>query len=197
MTRSTFITGTATDLIILTSEYIETMQGWMNDHAVTQYLSAGAWPMYLQGEQAWLESLPKDGHLHLGIWHKRDQKLIGSCGLHEIDHIHQLAELGIVIGEKDYWGQGVGREAITRIVQHGFDWLNLRHITLRVLGNNPRAQGLYEQCGFVHTGTIPEHVLKAGQWVDEVHMLCRRDEWNQSEADTMKQRINHMVTSSQ
>lgn len=40
-----------------------------------------------------------------------DGECIGTCGLFNIDLNARHAELGIGIGDKDYWGRGYGREA--------------------------------------------------------------------------------------
>src|SRR4051794_26545212 len=42
-----------------------------------------------------------------------DEKLIGDCGLHALDQRSGTAELGIGIGDRDYWGRGYGREAVS------------------------------------------------------------------------------------
>ena len=193
MGRTVFLRGCKLDLVLLTTEDADTLQGFMNDHGVTQYLGRGEWPMHHKDELSWIESLPQEGHLVLGIWHQEDRQLIGSCGLHGIDHIHQLAELGIVIGNKDYWNGGLGTEAVILLCQHGFNWLNLRHITLRVLGNNARGQRCYERCGFKYMGSFPMHFLKNGVWHDEVHMLCTRDTFCVSPQTELKERVSHMV----
>ena len=41
---------------------------------------------------------------------KKDSACLGTAGLYEIDHRLQLAEFGISIGDKAYWGKGVGGE---------------------------------------------------------------------------------------
>jgi len=191
-----FLKGNLLALVLLTPDDTSTMQGYMNDHEVTQFLGRDALPMYAHQEKAWLESLPKEGHLVLGIWHRSDEKLIGSCGLHGIDYLNQLAELGILIGDKDYWNGGCGTEAVQLLCAHGFNWLNLRHITLRVLGNNPRGVRCYERCGFVRTGVIPGHVLKAGQWHDEIHMLLTKETLTLTRSSEMETKIAHMAENS-
>lgn len=179
MTRNIFLTQESIALVLLTKEDAPDLQRWMNDPTVNRFLGRGALPLYLSHEEDWIDSLSKrTDHLTLGIWHTPDQQLIGSMGLHQIDQLNQTAELGVVIGEAKYWSQGLGTKTISLLCQHGFTRLNLRHITLRVLGNNPRGQTCYKRLGFTCTGTVPKHVFKEGAWHDEVHMLLTEGSFN-------------------
>ena len=58
-----------------------------------------------------------------------DGEFIGGCGLHAFDQRSGTAELGIGIGERDYWGRGYGREAVSLLVDYGFRMHNLRKIS--------------------------------------------------------------------
>ena len=54
-----------------------------------------------------------------GIEPIQDMKLIGNTGLFPIDWENRTAELGIVIWNKQYWGQGMGTEATQLLLIHG------------------------------------------------------------------------------
>ena len=55
-------------------------------------------------------------HAHVfSIVDKASDELIGRCMLFQVDPVNRSAKMGIVIGEKAYWGQGYGREA-TRLL---------------------------------------------------------------------------------
>ena len=45
-----------------------------------------------------------------------------------------------------------------------------RRLTLRVLGPNAVARGLYEACGFTVEGVLREEFLLDGRYVDDVLM---------------------------
>lgn len=71
----------------------------------------------------------------------------GYMGLKGISRITRSAELGIILDRAVIDG-GVGREAITWLLNHGFFNLNLERIFLEVLPWNERAIHLYESLGF-------------------------------------------------
>jgi RimJ/RimL family protein N-acetyltransferase len=106
-----------------------------------------------------------------------DNKFIGQCALFRFNETHLTAELGITIGDKEYWGLGYGREAIMLLIDYGFRLRNLRKIYLTVNGTNARAIGAYKACGFIEEGRWRSHVWSNGQYIDLVCMGLLRDEW--------------------
>src|SRR5512136_2224663 len=88
---------------------------WFNDPEVTQYLVTYM-PMSQVQEERWFEAqLEQHDGFILGI-ETLDGKLIGNLGLVHIDWKNRRAGLGVVLGEKEYWGQGYGTDAITTLL---------------------------------------------------------------------------------
>jgi RimJ/RimL family protein N-acetyltransferase len=106
-------------------------------------------------------------------------ELIGLCGLHDIDHFQQRAEVGIRLG-KEHWGRGYGQDAVRTLVDYGFRHLNLTKISLRVLADDERAVGAYRKAGFVEEGRLREHAWYDGAKHDELVMAVFRDDWKPS-----------------
>jgi RimJ/RimL family protein N-acetyltransferase len=106
-----------------------------------------------------------------------DGRLIGQCALFAIDQVAQVCELGITIGDRDYWGRGYGREAVGLLLAYAFRYRNLRRVYLRVHGRNERARRSYAACGFVEEGRLRDHVWSDGAYDDLVLMGVLRREW--------------------
>jgi len=106
-----------------------------------------------------------------------DGKMIGGCGLSNFNHTAQTCELGIGIGDKDYWGRGYGREALRLLLDYAFRLRNFRKVWLWVHADNERAIRAYRACGFVEEGRLRQHVFSNGRYVDAVYMGIFRDEW--------------------
>ncbi|MGB4596133.1 MAG: GNAT family protein [Anaerolineaceae bacterium] len=104
---------------------------------------------------------------------------IGTISLFRIDTIARSAELGIAIGEKAYWNQGFGSEAIRILLNEGFYKYNLHRIELQVYARNHRAIKAYEKVGFVHEGTKREATYRDGEYMDMLMMSVLRPEWDQ------------------
>jgi RimJ/RimL family protein N-acetyltransferase len=104
-------------------------------------------------------------------------KFIGICALFHHNVEARTCELGITIGDKDYWGQGNGREAIQLLLHYAFHYRNLRRVYLEVNGTNERAIRAYRACGFVEEGRLRQHVWSEGAYIDLIHMGILRKEW--------------------
>lgn len=74
--------------------------------------------------------------------------LIGRLGVFGIDWDKMEGELGIVIGEKEYWGQGYGRDAVRTLAHHLFTTSSLERIFLYTFADNIRAQKSFAAAGF-------------------------------------------------
>jgi len=61
-------------------------------------------------------------------------------------------EIQIVIGEKKYWGKGLGTQALKQAIDIAFNRLNYKEIYLEVRPDNLRAINLYKNCGFKKIG---------------------------------------------
>ena len=81
-----------------------------------------------------------------------DGKHIGNCTYYDIDKTRGEAELGIMIGNRNYWDQGYGVDAVTTLVNYIFQRTKLNRIYLKTLVSNTRAQKCFAKCGFTPYG---------------------------------------------
>ncbi len=81
-----------------------------------------------------------------------DGKHIGMCGVYNFDA--NDGQIGIRIGDKEYWGKGYGTDAVSILVNYCLTTLHIAHIWLKVLPTNARAIRCYEKCGFTKCGKI-------------------------------------------
>lgn len=77
-----------------------------------------------------------------------DGKHIGNCSYHNISETNGETELGIMIGNRDYWNKGYGTDVVTTLVNYVFSQTNLNRIYLKTLESNTRAQKCFQKCGF-------------------------------------------------
>lgn len=106
-----------------------------------------------------------------------DGLFIGGCALFNFDHVARRCELGITIGDKNYWGRGYGADAVRLLLAYAFRHHNVYRVYLSVNSNNTRAIGAYGRCGFVEEGRLRSHVWSNGEYIDLVQMGILRDEW--------------------
>lgn len=105
---------------------------------------------------------------------------IGITSLINIDFKNRNAECIIDIGEKEYWGQGYGTEALHILVNYAFQELNLHRVSLRVFSFNEKAIHLYKKLGFKEEGTSRQSLFRNGKWYDLIHMGVLKAEYIQN-----------------
>ncbi len=106
---------------------------------------------YLSSYREELER-PGAGYYHFAI-ETHDGRHIGNCMLYDIDEDKREAQLGILIGERDYWDRGYGQEAVDELLKQGFEMARIWRVYLNTLRDNFRAQKCFERCGFKNCGT--------------------------------------------
>jgi RimJ/RimL family protein N-acetyltransferase len=124
---------------------------------------------------------PNAPRIFFGIQTKPDAaepcKPLGFMGLVEIAFHHRTGMLGTRIGEPEYWGGGYGTDALLLIVDYAFDWLDLRRLWLKTMGNNVRVHRQMAKVGFVREGEQREASYADGEPVGWVHYGLLREEW--------------------
>ena len=90
---------------------------------------------------------PTPGSHHYSI-DTLDGRFIGNCMYYDMDTVNLEAELGIVIGDRDYWSDGYGYDAVTTLLDHMFNARSLKRVYLHTLEWNGRAQKSFSKCGF-------------------------------------------------
>lgn len=83
-----------------------------------------------------------------------DGKHIANCGYYGIDRAKGEAELGILVGNRDYWNKGYGADIVSTLVSYIFRHTNLKRIHLKTLNSNIRAQKCFKKCGFTPCGNL-------------------------------------------
>jgi RimJ/RimL family protein N-acetyltransferase len=151
---------------------------WLSDMEVRRWLAMSeAPPPTLESEQEWYQQRKQDPTCVLWSIESEGGRLVGDVGLGLIDKTHRRAEVGIFIGDKSFWGRGLGADAISRVLRYAFDELGLRRVQLYVDEDNLRAIRCYKKCGFVREGLLRSYRLREGKPVNEILMAALREEF--------------------
>ncbi len=143
-------------------DLVPTYLTWVNNPEVNCYLTLWGSAMSLEDEEKWYEEASAGPSQRILTVYRREELVpIGNAGLHDIDFRNGSAELGIMLGESDYWGMGLGTEATQLMLDFGFTGLGLHCIHLRALSCNARAIRCYEKVGFKRAGRLRE-VMRIG-----------------------------------
>ena len=83
-----------------------------------------------------------------------DGKHIGSCTVYDIDEKKGEAQIGILIGEREYWEHGYGTDAMKTMTDFVFRTTTLNRLYLKTLDWNTRAQKSFAKVGFIPCGEL-------------------------------------------
>ena len=155
---------------------------WFNDPEVRKYLMIYE-PMSRVKEERWFEALldMRDRYFFV-IETVRDEAWvsIGTVDLFRVDWKNRTANFGITLGEKSFWGQGLGTDATFTALLFAFQELNLNRVELEVFEYNLQAVRCYEKVGFRREGTRRQAFFQAVCYHDVYLMGILREEFLES-----------------
>ena len=100
-----------------------------------------------------------------------DGEHIGNCMYYDVDLRRGRAELGIMIGKREYWGRGYGTDAVSALLEYVFANMSIDLVYLHTLEWNERARRAFAKAGLRET----VNVRRSG--LDFVKMEIGRQEW--------------------
>ena len=163
----------------INAEDIEKFTQWLNDFGVTDYLGISGTLTTLQSEKKYLEESDNTVAGFAIVTLDKDE-MIGTVSLNRINNTHRGATLGIFIGNKEYWNNAYGTEAIRLILDYGFNYMNLHSVRLSLLSFNERALKCYKKCGFKEAGRLRENRYINGKYHDTIYMDILAEEFNEN-----------------
>lgn len=169
--KSPVIVGEKIYLRALEIEDVNGFYHWLNDQEVSRYTSHGVFPVTREDEEKWLSDVTKNKNtIVLAIIDKKTDIHIGNCAIQKINWIARHGEFAIIIGEKKFWGKGIGTEVAKLLIGHAFKSLNLNKVWLGVNAQNKGAVRSFEKAGFVREGVLRQEIYRNGRYYDVVRM---------------------------
>ena len=105
-----------------------------------------------------------------------DGSYLGEAVLSELDPDNETCGFRIALAGPQVYGRGFGTEITRLVVGYALDTVGLHRVELQVYAFNPRAQRVYEKCGFRVEGRRREALLWDGERIDVLDMgLLRTD----------------------
>ena len=149
----------------VTDRYVE----WMNDPEVTQFLESRFVTQTRDSVSDFVASALATPDLEFfAIVDRATQTHVGNIKLGPIDRNHMTADVGLMIGERVFWGKGYGTQAISLITQYAFDELGLCKVTAGAYSNNLGSIRAFEKAGWQVEGTRPNAFRSGEGRVDHV-----------------------------
>lgn len=135
---------------------------WLTDPEVVKFSNQRFRNHNLASCQAYFESFSGSANSFLSIRRLEDSKAVGTITIYRAVH-HGTADVGIMVGDPAVWGQGVGQEAWSLVIEWLIDREKIRKVTAGTLSCNKGMVKLMQR-----SGMIQEAVRKDQELVDRV-----------------------------
>ena len=129
---------------------------WFEDQEVCRYNSHGKFFKSRSYFKGYVDALNSEDRVVWAICHVDDGH-IGNISLQGISLINRTAEFAILLGDKRHWGKRIGLLAGKKLLEHGFNKLNLERIYCGTAATNEGMKRLAAAIGMVHEGTRRQH----------------------------------------
>jgi ribosomal-protein-alanine N-acetyltransferase len=145
--------------------------GWMRDPEVLRYLEARFAEQTLESLRAFVRAnAGRDDTLLLAICAlDEDERHIGNIKVGPLHPHHRTADVGLIIGERSWWGRGAGREAIALATRLAAERLGARKLTASCYGSHVGSARAFLANGWTDEGRRPaQYVGEDGvedQWM--------------------------------
>ncbi|MED7951924.1 GNAT family protein [Kitasatospora sp. NPDC058201] len=179
------IEGKAVRLRALRAEDAEHQLRWRNDPEVVRWAAAGD-PLFGPTTAEALADRfgrilrlnPREAAMFT-VEETAGGRAIGLVDYRGLDPYEGVAEVGIAIGEQEFWGRGYGSEALGLLVDHLFGAYPLHRMELDTWSGNERAARSFTRLGFREEGRRRGAVLLGGERYDRLLFGMLRAEWEE------------------
>jgi RimJ/RimL family protein N-acetyltransferase len=104
-------------------------------------------------------------HFAFAVTLKSDKQLIGSCRISITNPDKQEASIGFCLA-KDFWGQGYATELARKLLEFGFQQLDLHRIFATCDPKNKACMRVLIKIGMRQEGYMREYEFIKGEWRD-------------------------------
>lgn len=158
-------------------EYIN----WLNDNDINKYLEIRFQKQTLETVSVYINSFRNNLEKFLwGIYSLDHNELIGTTSLYNFNKYHGLANISIMIGNKDFWGTSATIEAKTLVINYAFNIIKIRKILASTYAVNMSMNFTLKKLGFILEGKfLQNRLLENGEYCDEFKWGLLKNAWQQ------------------
>ena len=147
---------------------------WINNPLNNKYLHYDL-PLEVTKTENWFDN-NKDRTDRYDATIVVDNIPVGLIGILGIDYKNKKGEYYITLGNRDYLGKGVAKDASRLILEYAFESIGLNKIYLYTEFDNLGAQKLFEKVGFIREGLLKEDMFSKDKYIDRyVYGITKND----------------------
>lgn len=139
-----------------------------------EFLSWVSFIKTIEDEKDYIEKL-KNNETAIGFSVFYKDKLIGLAGFVEINKINKNAQMGYCL-DKNFQGKGIISKACKKIIEYGFNELDLHRIEIRAAVSNQKSKAVIKRLNTVYEGVSRNYYLLNGKFSDcEVYSIIKNE----------------------
>jgi [ribosomal protein S5]-alanine N-acetyltransferase len=161
--------------------------GWLNDAEVNRFLDVRFYvPQTRESLVEYINTFR--GPIENYGWAIRaldGNAMIGTISIPRVDRVHMSAGIGMMIGDKKFWGTRAAKEAFGLVMEFAFEKLGLRRLAEHNVALNHQSNFMLRTAGFRHEGTLKKAyrlTLGTDTFVDGFEFALLADEWRERRA---------------
>ena len=166
-------------LRLLDESDLDDLHAVHGDDEVTRFIPSSTW-RGRDDAKAWLARNvalhAEDRQRRWAVIERATERRVGDCLLFAFDAAAARAEIGFVLGRRD-WGNGTMREVAHGLIGRAFGEAGLRRLDAHVDPRNVASHRLLLALGFEHEGLLRQRSVLKGEVVDSNVYGLLRDEW--------------------
>lgn len=146
----------------LESDISNIIVSWLNDKEVVKYSNQRFLNHTHETCLNYLKSFSNTQNIYWAIEDKKTKELYGSITAYIQDN-HGTADIGLMVGNRNAWGRGIGFEAWMLMMDFLFKQRNIRKVTGGALRDNFGMIRIMEKATMTHEATREKHELLNGK----------------------------------
>jgi RimJ/RimL family protein N-acetyltransferase len=156
------------------------IQRWSNDAELRKLIGETAPMSQAEAEKYYKRVRADKDRAWYMIVLKKGNRVIGEAGLLRMFRPWRSTDMTIIIGERDAWGKGYGKEAGRLILDYAFRHLGFHRVSIGVVGFNKNALRFWRSLGFKKEGVERDAHFYDNKYSDGIMMSILEDEFRKS-----------------
>ncbi|MDF2436943.1 MAG: alanine acetyltransferase [Bacteroidota bacterium] len=118
--------------------------------------------------------------VHFKLILKETNEVIGGAGFHNWYFDHFRAELGYALTKDEYKRKGLMGEAVSTILNYGFNQMNLNRVEACISPANDASLALIKKFNFTQEGYLKQHYVRNGEVQDTIIFSLLKEEYQKT-----------------
>ena len=163
------IKGKQVTLRAIELQDLELLNKWANDPEIQYWLGGWHFPINQEDQKKWFLGLSVNSiHQRFAI-ETADLGLIGTANLVDIDWKNKHAFHGMLLGDKDIRGKGLGVDTVMALMKYAFEELGLERLDGSMIEYNVASLKMYlGKCGWKEEGRQRNWYFRKNRFWDKI-----------------------------